>query len=420
MMLSTRKLLVVIGFLPLALLAQQPEIVADTTASQNHSSPFVSGYYPIGFFDVDLKYLIKYNNYESFRLGFGGITNDRLSKRFKLNGYLAYGFKDAAYKYSVGANIRLSKSYKTWLGLDYVKDIQEIGNFTYLTNQRIYSVFEPRLINITQFYKLRGWNLRLGMEPSQKIMADVLLSRHKINQIESYTYLNDGTTYSDYYLTEATVSVRVAPKTLSLTTDDKVVEYYDGLPKISVQVTKGIKGIAKSNFDYWKLGLKLDYFIKREDLSSSHLVMEGIIGFGDIPLTHLFHAYPNNPTKDEILQRFSVAGRQSFETMYFGEFFSDRLITFRGKHTLRRFDLGEKWKPELVLITRHAIGNLWNPEKHIGLEFDTLDEFYSETGFELNRILFGFGLSFAYRYGFYHLPKTADNVSFKFTFNLKL
>ncbi len=44
------------------------------------------------------------------------------------------------------------------------------------------------------------------------------------------------------------------------------------------------------------------------------------MAFGEIPLTHLYHAYPNSPTKDEIL-RFSVAGTQSFETMYFGEFF---------------------------------------------------------------------------------------------------
>lgn len=417
---STRMYFLLFCFLPLALLAQESITVVDSTQRAQPTSPFVTGYYPVGFFDVDLKYLIKYNNYESFRLGFGGITNERLSKFFKVNGYLAYGFKDDQFKYSLGGNFRLSRSHKTWIGLEYTKDIQEIGSFTYLTNKRIYSVFEPRLINITQFYKTRTWNLRLTAEPSKKIMADFLLSRHKIHQIESYLFVNEDQAYSSYYLTEATVSLRVAPKTLSFTTEEEVVEYFDGLPKISAQITKGMKGIAKSNFDYWKFGLKLDYYIKRKNLSSSHFVLEGVMATGDVPLTHLYHAYPNNPTKDEILQRFSVAGRQSFETMYFGEFFSDKLLTFRGKHTLRRFKLTEKWKPELVFITRHALGDLDQPEQHLGLDFNTLDKLYSESGFELNRILFGFGLSFAYRYGAYHLPKTADNVSFKFTFNLKL
>src|SRR5690606_5735365 len=35
----------------------------------------INGYVPLGFFDVDLRYLISFNNYEGFRLGFGGQTN---------------------------------------------------------------------------------------------------------------------------------------------------------------------------------------------------------------------------------------------------------------------------------------------------------------------------------------------------------
>ena len=99
---STRTLFFILCFLPLAIFSQQSNISTDTTKVKKESSPFVSGYYPIGFFDVDLKYLLKYNNYESFRLGIGGITNNRLSEIFKVNGYLAYGFKDDEYKYGLG------------------------------------------------------------------------------------------------------------------------------------------------------------------------------------------------------------------------------------------------------------------------------------------------------------------------------
>ncbi|TDI77009.1 MAG: hypothetical protein E2O83_08715 [Bacteroidetes bacterium] len=106
--------------------------------------------------------------------------------------------------------------------------------------------------------------------------------------------------------------------------------------------------------------------------------------------------------------------------MYFGEFFSDKLTTLQVKHSLRRFYFSRKFQPELVFITRHAWGDLKNPEDHLGVDFNTLDEFYSETGLELNRILFGFGLSVAYRYGFYYLPDFEDNISFKFTFKLKI
>lgn len=404
-------------------MAQTPIKDSDSIPGNNNlkkSSPFATGYYPIWFFDVDLKYLLKYNNYESFRVGFGGITNERLFENFKLGGYLAYGFKDDNHKYSLGGNLRISKETDTWFTLYYTKDIKEIGGFEYLTSNRIYSVFEPRLININQFYKHRTWKVGLVTSPSEKLLSEVNISKSEINQIEDYQFSNDDNVYSDYQLTEATISVRYAPKTLSFDSEEGFVEYFDGLPKISTQITQGIKGVSDSDFNYTKVGMKLDYYIKRSNLSSSHFVLEGNMGFGDIPLTHLYHAYPNNPTKDELLQRFSVAGTQSFETMYFGEFFSSKLVTFRGKHTLRRFKLSERIKPEMVFITRHAIGTMDHQEKHLGLTFNTLEELYSESGLEFNKLLFGFGLSFAYRYGFYNLPEFEQNISFKFTFNLKL
>jgi len=106
--------------------------------------------------------------------------------------------------------------------------------------------------------------------------------------------------------------------------------------------------------------------------------------------------------------------------MFFNEFFSDKIASIQIKHHLKPFVISEKIQPELVLITRHAIGDINNVEKHQNIAFGSLKEGYSESGFEINKILFGFGLSFAYRYGAYHLPTFQENLSFKFTFNMKI
>lgn len=404
--------------------AQQPEVQpSDSTKTSSNlkkESPFATGYYPLGFFDVDLRYFIKYNSYEGFRLGFGGITNERLLESFKVGGYIARGFKDDAFKYSLGGNLRVNKESNTWINFYYENDINEIGTYKYLTDARVYSVFEPRLLNITQFYSYRTWRTSIQHSISSKAISELRFSHTKIDQIENYQFINDGNTFKNYYVTEAAFSIRITPKTTPFFLEDQSVEYTDGLPKISAQVTQGFRNIARGDFNYTKFGLKLDHQIKRVNLSSTKVTIEGLVAFGDVPLTHLFHAYPNSPNKDEVLQRFSVAGLRGFETMYFGEFFSDQLATLQVKHSLRRFYLSEKFKPELVFITRHAYGDMRNPEEHQGIDFATLDEFYSESGLELNRILFGFGLSVAYRYGFYNLPKFEDNVSFKFTFKLKI
>jgi hypothetical protein len=416
-------ILILTFIIPLIGFAQEPEseIKKDTsqTASKPRQSPFNTGFYPIYFFDVDLRYLIKYNDYEGIRLGFGGITNKKLSDKFRIGGYLARSFKDQKYKYSLGSGIKLTSKNNTWLNIFYKKDIQEVGSFQQLTDQLIYSVFEPRLVNISQFYKHRSWQTNIQNKFSSKILSELRLSHSNVEQIINYQYLNDNRLFNAYKLSEVSASIRISPKTNSFLTEDGSIEYYDGLPNISAQITQGFKGIFESNFNYTKFGLKLDYFIKQNNLSSTKILLDGYLAFGDVPLTHLFHAYPNSPTKDEILQRFSVAGNRSFETMYFGEFYSDKLATFQIEHSLRRFNISKHIQPELVFITKHAIGDLKNKEKHYGVQFNTLDHFYSESGIELNKLIFGFGLSFAYRYGFYHLPDFEDNVSFKFTFNLK-
>ncbi len=382
--------------------------------------PLSSGYYPIGFFDIDLKTLIKLNNYEGLRVGIGGLTNDKLFEDYKLGGYYAYGFKDKTSKFSLGGSARVDREKKAWVSLYYADDVKEIGAFDYLTDARVYSIFEPRLVNITQFYKYRKWFANIAGELSPKFLGELRIEHSNVENIENYYFIHNAVPYADYQLAEATVSVRISPKTNFFTNEDGTKEYFDGFPKISAQITKGFKDVVGSDFNYTKFGLKLDYFIKRTDLSSTNILLEGSLATGDVPLTHLFHSFPNQPTKDEVLQRFSVAGVQSFETMYFGEFFSDKLTTLQIKHSLRRFDLAEKWKPELVLITRHALGDMDNIENHFGVPFNTLDKLYNETGFEVNKILFGFGLSGAYRYGYYNLPKFSDNISFKFTFYLEI
>ncbi|MCB0374577.1 MAG: hypothetical protein KDD04_01510 [Sinomicrobium sp.] len=145
------------------------------------------------------------------------------------------------------------------------------------------------------------------------------------------------------------------------------------------------------------------------------------MAFGDLPITELYHTSPNNPNKTSLMKRFSVAGRNSFETMYFNEFYSDRYITLEAKHRFKRFRISEKFRPELILVSRFALRDADHPERHLGLAFNTLNKGYLESGVELNKLLFQwFGLSFFYRYGAYHLPEFDKNISFKFTYYFSL
>lgn len=381
---------------------------------------FGIGYYTLDFFDFDLTYPVKFNNYEGLRLGLGGVTNADFSERFRLEGYTAYGFKDHTWKYGVGGGVMLNKSHGAWLSLTYNDDLQEVGSFNYLTDRRVYSLFEPRLVNITQFFDYKTLRLNQEYQITPKILSEFQFAKTNVLQTQDYTFVLGDQSFQEYDITEATFGVRWSPSSKIMRSEKGTVEIYDGYPKITAQVSKGISGLLNGDFDFTRVGAKFFYQVERLNKSTTEFLIEGKMAFGEVPLTHLFHAYPNAPTKETVMQRFSVAGVNSFETMYFGEFFSDRLATLQIKHRLRPFDLGEKFQPEMVLITRYALGDISNIERHQDVSFGKLNKGFTETGFEINKILFGFGTSLTYRYGAYHLPKFADNIAFKFTFNLQL
>ena len=282
-----------------------------------------NGFFPTKYFDIDLRYLLKYNQYEAIRTGLGGRTNDSLSDKYRMNGYVVYGFRDHTFKYSIGGGFRLSKKSETWVNLAYTDDLQETGSSTFLTDKRFFSFFEPRLLNINLFHHHITKSIALEHRITPYLLSETQFSRSNVNPTYAYTFFVDDHAFKEFRMSIA---------------------------KISLQ---------------W------------------------------------------NPFN-------------TFETMYFNEFFSDRFATLQVKHALKPFYDSKFSKPQMVLISRMALGNMSNIDRHQGISFGTLSKGYSEAGVELNKIIFGFGLSFAYRYGAYHLPIFTDNVAAKFTFNLTL
>ncbi len=379
-----------------------------------------NGFFPFNYFDADLRYLIKFNQYEGLRTGLGGATNKRFSEHYRLNGYIVYGFTDKRIKYSVGGGFRVNKVHNTWLNLAYTDDLMETGSSTFLTDKRFFTFFEPRLLNIDLFHRHITKSIALEHKFSNHLLSETQLAISDINPTYNYNFILDDKSYNNFDLSTARISLQWSPFSNYSIKEDNVVETKDGYPKFTLQFTQSFKSILGSDFNFSKLDFRtIQQFNHKNDSKTNITLVAGIAG-GEAPLTHLYHAYPNNINKETILQRFSVAGLNSFETMYFNEFFSDKFSTLQLKHFFRPFKVSERFKPQLVLITRYAVGNMNSIDRHEGIGFDTLDKLYSESGFEINKLLFGFGLSFAYRYGAYHLPELEDNIAFKFTFNISL
>jgi len=401
----------------------QPEKNSDKQKDSISKSEFLrqlgNGYLPTKYVNIDLRYLIKFNQYEGFRTGLGGVTNSNLSKTIRINGYTVYGFKDDRFKYSIGGGIRISKQKQSWLNFSYTDDLMETGSSKFLTDKRFFQFFEPRLLNIDLFHRHITKSVSIEHNLSDKLLSELEFSVSNVNPTYNYTFSVGDKAYDTFHLSSLKLALDWSPfSTYETIVPNTLEETKIGYPKFSLQYTKSFKDFFKSNLAFSKIDFRTIYQINHKNNTQTRITLVGGFSGGKIPLTHLYHAYPNNITKETILQRFSVAGNNSFETMYFNEFFSDRFATFQLKHFLSPFNISERWKPQLVLIHRFAIGDMSFPERHLGITFNTLNKGYTESGFEFNKLIFGFGLSFAYRYGAYHLPKVQDNIALKFTFNL--
>ncbi len=372
-----------------------------------------NGYIQTKYFNFDLRYLIKYNQYEGIRTGIGGITNDAFSEKIRINSYGVYGFRDHRFKYSVGGSYLLTEKSNTWLSVSYTDDLQETGSTKFLTDKRFFQFFEPRLLNINLFHKHITKSISLEHQIAPNISAQSEFSVSAIQPTYTYGYITNEGVLTAFDLSTAKVALQWRPL-------KNLVYSKNEFPIITLQYTKSFTDVFKSDLSFSKIDFRTIHQISHKNKNITELILVGGVANGDTPLTHLYHAYPNNITKETIMQRFSVAGINSFETMFFNEFFSDKFTTFQLKHFLKPFHITERYKPQLVLITRYALGDMKHPEKHQNVTFGSLNKGYTESGFEINKLLFGFGLSFTYRYGAYHLPDIGDNVAFKFTFNLTL
>jgi hypothetical protein len=232
--------------------------------------------------------------------------------------------------------------------------------------------------------------------------------------------VNDGIPYDAFDMTTAMVSVQWNPFSDYMQTPVGRLEAEKRFPKFTLQFTQALPDILGNDFEFGKIDIRAEYEKKYINGQKSAVLLEAGYAYGDVPLTHLYNTSPNNLTKDRLLQRVTLAGKNSFETMYFNEFFSSRYALFQLKHGLKRLKILSKVRPSLVFVTRMAWGTMDNETQHLGIEYKTLEDGYFESGLELNQIFKGFGLSGFYRYGPNQLPRLEDNIAVKLSFVLNL
>ena len=379
-----------------------------------------NGFFPINIIDLDLRTLFKYNNYEGFRLGFGGTTNNKLSEKYKISGYVAYGFKDEKFKYGITPSYLIDKQTNTWISASYSDDLKEIGQIQFITENKRFKIYDPRPINISTFYNQKSYSAFIESKYFAKTDTYFGVSRNEIEPLFDYIFNLGDNSYKRFNATTVQFSLQWNPYSNYMQTTSGRLEIQKKFPKFSFQFTKSIPDLLGNDFNYSKIDVKISHEIAYLSGQNTSFILQGGYAFGEVPLTNLYSVAPNNLNKDSLLKRITFAGKNSFETMFFNEFFSSKYTTFQVKHTFDKVKLAYKIKPIISVVTRMAFGNLDYRERHVGFEYKTLENGFFESGIEANSIFKGFGLTFFVRYGPNGLPKFEDNLALKLSYVLDL
>lgn len=380
----------------------------------------INGQIPIGWFDFRARDIFKYNNYEGFRLGLGMQTNDRFSPYYRLFGFGAYGTKDGVFKSQLGSAFRISKNTDSWISGSFTDDIIEFADLTLLVDSKKFKLYDPRPFNLSTFYNHQSYELTFESKFISKIETNFKLSRSRINPLFDYEFIASNKSYKVYTLTLATVSLEWSPNSKFLQAPQEILEVEKGFPKIILQVSHAIPNVLSDNIEFTKIDARVYQEKKHLSGQRTTFLLQGGISLGNTPLSHLYSVAPNNLDREAILSRITFANKTSFETMYFNEFYSDRYSLFQLKHYFNKFQISKSIKPILVIGSKVAFGGFSHPENHQGITFKTMEKGFYESGFELQNIFKGFGLSTYYRYGPYQLEKFDQNIAIKLSFTLNL
>lgn len=386
----------------------------------NIARKILKGYYPSKYFDFDLSQLINFNNYEGFRLGFGGITNTTFSKKIRFDAYTAYGFRDSKFKYHGGASVRVNKQNNTWIGAAYTNDLQEAAKLDFLFDDTSFSLINPRNLNIGQFYGYKTYEIHVDHDILPNLESKLKLSQGKYDTKFNYQYISPDNFLTDYQLSLAILALKWTPFSRYMNSPIGKIAVKNSTPKITVQLTKSFDNVLEGDFDFTQLNFKFEHTIKTLSNSSTSFLIQGGFIYGNAPLSHLYNATPNYSLKTPWRKRINFSGTNAFETMTFNEFISDKYVMIQGRQNFNRFKISSKLRPALSLISRFAIGDIENPNYHQGVSFKKMNKGYLESGFVLNHLVKGFGISSFYRYGAYSNPKFSDNLAVKLTYVLSL
>jgi hypothetical protein len=381
----------------------------------------MNGKIPWGWFDLPLDKFIKFNNFEGFRFGAGVETNEKFSRRFSINGSVAYGLKDKELKYSGGVSTTLYSLANWKAGYQFQHDVVESGSTRLPLND--ISVSDPsffRDIQISRMDYLQSNSVWTSFRALRHFHFKVALTSLTRSPFPEYSFLKDGKDKMEgtFHQTEVEVGFRFAFREKFFRTVRSFHSLGSDYPIVWVNYTRGVDNLLGGELAYDKVDVAMSRSFYTKFIGKTRIDINGGYATGSLPLGSLYNAVAASGN-------FTFFAPKSFSTMRMNEFYSDRYVALFFLHDFEGLLFKSKhFNPRPEVYFNALWGDMKHPEYHFGTQVKMPDKGYYEAGLNFNNLLnlklYNLGLGGAWRFGPYSLPKTKDNLSVMLTFKWAL
>ena len=380
----------------------------------NLGSILASGYIEFNTLPLDYGPIFStfgFNEVEGMRLRTGGRTYFDRNDLWRLEGFMAYGFKDDKFKYGISGKWLLDKKRRLIISGGNRRDVEQIGaSLTTSTDVLGRSLASSSVVGTGTNDKLTSINLSsfaVEMEPWRNVIFR-LGANHRTLESASPTFsLDYNDPDSDTGISskvkqfETTFSISYFPKRKMTGFGVERYEANDNFARLFAQISIGDKNLFHSDFDYTKLQLSYIQPWQIGGLGRLFSTIEVGKTFGEVPLG-LLSIIPGNQSYFSIYNTFSQ--------LDYYEFVTDTYASFQLEHNFNgRFFSRIPWLRKYNLREIVSVRGAWGELSQDNIDLNTTsnpnniplvapnNKMYWEYSFGIGNIFKVFRIDFNFR-----------------------
>ncbi|MXV38052.1 hypothetical protein GO491_05080 [Flavobacteriaceae bacterium Ap0902] len=366
---------------------------------------------PMGSLDFYLPSIYGSNGHEGTVLGAKLSTNNNFHDRIGFEGSINYGFKDKKFKYMLGTNYVVNKEKHAIIGARYKSDVTAFGKPVNAVRSG-FNYFREKWINgsNTNYFKLKEYELYGETTFFENLDFETSLTWRDKQSLVPYAFKSFDVD-KNYEQLGADIYLRYSPN-----------RHYISMPYGNITTQSGATNfylLANLNTpakDEGYESIRLQASAEHEFSwlnKRAHFILRGGTVIGEAPLWETFNQGKRGD--GSWFKPWSLGSTNTFETMPYGQFFSEHYIMAQYRQEWFHITKGTP----VYTVIRGIYGDFKNKNLHRLYNFDTLDKGYFEGGIEVRRILFNtFGLGAYYNFGAYQKDNFGDNFMLKFTLDV--